>query len=352
VIAGKAIFEMGKQGAAVIQTGESFDFLLKKLDLAPDLLEQLREASRGTVDDMTLMSGTATLLAGTSDELGKKMGNLTPKLMEIAKAANKLNPSLGDTAFMYQSIATGIKRAQPLILDNLGLTIKVGEANEAMAKSLGKTVEELTAEEKAMAILNDTMRAGDLLIDQVGGTTESAADEMERMEANVTNLKNEILTGLVPSIGSAVEFGNKWIVSNNLQEDAIAAVNQAQADGIITQRLETILIDDLLSGKKDLVEVYDHLSRVTGYWREEMGLTADQLIKVSGHEKAHVLQVRAETAALLELDEAAEGVNETFGEWAETLEKQVITALGKLNDTTAEALRQTLLYEIATGDLT
>ncbi len=30
VLAGKALFSMGKQGAAVIQTGESFEFLLEK----------------------------------------------------------------------------------------------------------------------------------------------------------------------------------------------------------------------------------------------------------------------------------------------------------------------------------
>jgi len=153
VIAGKALFDLGERGAIVEQTGESFDFLIEKLELAPDLLDQLSDAALGTVDRMTLMGGVATLLAGTTDELGNRLGNATPQLLEIAKAANKLNPQLGDTAFMFESIATGVKRAQPLILDNLGLTIKVGAANEAMAKELGKSVEALTAEEKAMAIL-------------------------------------------------------------------------------------------------------------------------------------------------------------------------------------------------------
>jgi hypothetical protein len=99
-IAGKQIYELGKRGAIVTQTADSFDYLTKKLGLAPDILEQLRKASRGTIDDMTLMSSTATLLAGTSDELGKALGQATPQLLEIAKAANKLNPSLGTTSHM------------------------------------------------------------------------------------------------------------------------------------------------------------------------------------------------------------------------------------------------------------
>lgn len=191
-LAGKAIFEMAKQGAAVIQTGESFEFLLEKVGAAPDLLDQLTEATLGTVDSGTLMASTLTLTAGAGDDLTKMMMEAAPQLAKIAKAANKLNPALGDTAFMYKSIGTGVKRAQPLILDNLGLTIKVGTANEDFAKSIGKTVEQLTAEEKSMAILNATLAAGDNLIAQVGGSVEAAGDEMAIAEAKIANMTDEL----------------------------------------------------------------------------------------------------------------------------------------------------------------
>ena len=99
-VAGKQAFEFGKQGAAITQTAESFDLLLDKVGATPGLLDDLRDASRGTISDFELMSSTATLLAGASGELGTELANATPRLMEIAKAANKLNPALGDTAFM------------------------------------------------------------------------------------------------------------------------------------------------------------------------------------------------------------------------------------------------------------
>ncbi|HUW78765.1 MAG TPA: hypothetical protein VMV52_08470, partial [Candidatus Nanopelagicaceae bacterium] len=172
----KKVWDFAEQGAQVRQQAESFDFLMDKIGVTTDILGGLREASRGTVDDMTLMSGTATLLAGAGDELAKKLAMATPQLMEIAKASNKLNPSLGTTAFMYESIATGIKRAQPLILDNLGLTIKVGAANEAYAKKIGIAVTALSAEQKAIAMLEAALESGGNLIAQVGGTTESATD--------------------------------------------------------------------------------------------------------------------------------------------------------------------------------
>ena len=206
----KKVLDFGREGALITQTGESFDFLIKKIGASTSLLEELTAASRGTISEMELMTSTATLLAGAGDDLALSLADATPQLLEIAKAANKLNPSLGSTAFLYQSIATGVKRAQPLILDNLGITIKVGEANKAFAKSIGKTVEELTAEEKAMAILAGTLKAGDNLIQQVGGSTDSLTDSFDRLGVGVTEagdrLKKAVFTAIEPAVDSLADM--------------------------------------------------------------------------------------------------------------------------------------------------
>ena len=76
---GQAIWNMGKRGAAVEQTAESFDFLMKKLEVAPDMLEKLRREFKGTVDDMTIMSSIMTLTAGTTDDLGKAFLEAAPQ---------------------------------------------------------------------------------------------------------------------------------------------------------------------------------------------------------------------------------------------------------------------------------
>ena len=227
-VAAKKAFDLARSGAAIEQTRESFDRLIRSLGQGPELLEDLRKAARGTVDDMTLMSSVLTLVAGAGPELARGLLAATPRLLEIAKAANKLNPALGDTAFFFESIATGIKRAQPLILDNLGLTIKVGAANIAMAKELGKSVDALTAEEKAIAILNDTMRAGAVIIEQVGGSTEALTDEFDILTTNIKNAteawKIAIKEGLLPIV-----------TAYNENVAATTALNDALEIGIITQ---------------------------------------------------------------------------------------------------------------------
>jgi len=201
----KKAFDIGREGAVILQTAESWEFLLDKVRAAPDLLDQLTAASHGTISSQELMSSTMTLLAGASGELATQLANQTPQLMEIAKAANKLNPALGDTAFMYQSIATGVKRASPMILDNLGLTIRIGKANEKYAKQLGKTVEALTAEEKQLALLNATLEAGDDLIAQVGGTTESATDSFDQLAVIMEEAGDSLKTRLYPILLDAAE---------------------------------------------------------------------------------------------------------------------------------------------------
>ena len=114
-LAAKKAFDLGKEGAAIKQTGQSFEFLIQKVGASANLLDQLRSAAKGTISDMDLMSSTATLLAGTQGALAQELASSTPILLEIAKAAQKLNPALGDTTFLYDSLALGVKRASPMI---------------------------------------------------------------------------------------------------------------------------------------------------------------------------------------------------------------------------------------------
>ena len=208
-IAAKKAFDLAQAGAAISQTSQSFDMLMTKVGASSDHLDLLRTAAQGTVSDMQLMSSTATLLAGAQGELADQLAQSTPQLLEIAKAAQKLNPSLGDTTFLYDSLATGVKRASPMILDNLGLTIRIGEANEKYAEALGKTVEQLTADEQKQALLNETLRAGAVLIEQAGGNTVSATDKFNILNTTVANttdrLKVMLFEGMEPYVDTAIE---------------------------------------------------------------------------------------------------------------------------------------------------
>lgn len=179
-----------EEGASIRQTGRSFEYLTEQMYGVPNLLGQMKAASRGTISELQLMSSYMTLVAGTTPELGRNISQAVPQLIEIAKAANVLNPALGDTTFFFESLARGIKRTEYRLIDNLGLNVRVGEANKRYAAALGKTVQEMTAAERQQAFLNEVLRVGGQLIDQLGGSVSGLADPYQQLTANTENLGN------------------------------------------------------------------------------------------------------------------------------------------------------------------
>lgn len=250
----KQAFDLSKEGAAVIQTTESF----KQMGLS---LADLREASGGTIDDMTLMSSAMALLAGASDTLSPALEGSLDELMQIARAASKLNPALGDSAHMFESLALGIKRGSPMILDNLGLTISVAQANEKYAESLGKSVEQLTEEEKKIALLNATLEAGDTLIQQAGGSVDAYTDSWTRAEAAFKNAGDSLKANVAPSLEGTVEGVAKSVTAFS---QLVAIVKTARDEyGFLRGSWEafwsvlgadTDMMDKAAQGHRELVE--------------------------------------------------------------------------------------------------
>lgn len=185
-------YEFSKLGAKVQQTGESFDRMGQQLGLPIEQMARLREAAGGTISDLKLMSGQLTLTAGFSQDVATSFANAYPQLIQIARAAQALNPTLGDMDYMLSSISYGIKTSSQRVLDNLGIVVKAGDAYKIYADQLGISTQKLTAEQKQLALLNEVLRVGDNLIQQNGGNVASATDDYARFEANVENLKNAL----------------------------------------------------------------------------------------------------------------------------------------------------------------
>lgn len=184
------LYPVAKEGAGMAQLTMSFESLNRNILKTPNLIDDMGDAAKGTITDIAAMEGFLTLTAGATESASRKFAQAAPQLMEIAKAANKLNPTLGDTNYMFNSLARGIKRSETRLLDNLGLNIKVASANTEYAKAIGKTVIQLTAEDKQMALLNETLRVGAELINQVGGNTDSLTDRFDRMTVAWGNFVN------------------------------------------------------------------------------------------------------------------------------------------------------------------
>jgi hypothetical protein len=250
-------FEFAQEGAAINATKESFDRLGMSID-------KMRAASNNTIDDMGLMRSALTLMAGSSGEVADAFSGAMPQLLAMAKAANKLNPTLGDTDFMLQSIATAAKRQSSMIADNLGIIVKQEQAYKDYADSIGVAVTSLTAEQKQIAFLNGLLEAGNVLIEQAGGSTESAADSYAQLTTRVKNLtdvlKSQVAEAITPAVGA---FSEHYI--------AIDALNQIYPE--YQHHQEGLL--NILTGNSQATAEYNALLEVQATDAERARLTGE-----------------------------------------------------------------------------
>ena len=128
-------------------------------------------------------------------------------LMEIARAqAIRTGES---TSFLFQSLTSGVKRSSPKLIDNTGIVIKIGQANEKFAEALGKTVGELSATDKQLALLAETVRAGMRSIGQITKETEGARQKFERFKSVLGDIADRLTFGLQPALESTLDFFNE-----------------------------------------------------------------------------------------------------------------------------------------------
>lgn len=168
------------------------------------MIEAMRSMAKGTIADSDLIAAANKALIGSGQELGKEFGEALPRLLEMARASAKATGE--DVGFLFESLVLGIKRSSPMIIDNTGLQLKLGEAQEAYAKSLGITVAEMSAEQKQIALLTATLEAGAGMVEAMGDEQLTTAERMAQLRATTKNLKDEIGKALLPVLDALLKF--------------------------------------------------------------------------------------------------------------------------------------------------
>lgn len=183
----EGIGDLAARGAEVSAMERSFDSLTAAAGESGAVMKgTLREATMGLVDDMTLMQATNKSLLLGLPATAESMGTL-------AKTATVLGRAMGqDAAKSLDDLTTALGRSSPLILDNLGLTVKVGQANEEYARKLGKTAEQLTDAEKKMAFYEAAMAAAEKKVAELGEVQLTFGDRLQQVAVFLTNFKDAL----------------------------------------------------------------------------------------------------------------------------------------------------------------
>lgn len=168
-----SIAELVNGGLEMAETADGVTKAFKDMD-QPDLLENLRKATKGTVNDVQLM--TAAVKANDFriplEDLGKYLEFAQLKAQQTGQSVD----------YMTDSIVTGLGRKSPLILDNLGIS----------AAEISEKTKETGDFMKAVAEIVDTQLA------EAGETYISAADRAAQKTVELQNAQKALGDEILP----------------------------------------------------------------------------------------------------------------------------------------------------------
>ena len=190
----------------------------------PFSLEGAQAATRGLISESTLMaaasSATALKVTKTSDEFEK-----------LAEASVKLGAKLGQPADqLLNNLVTALGRGSTELLDNAGIVLKTGEAQERYAASIGKSVEALSDEEKASAFKVEAFKAIVAAADDTTMAIDSNAAAIVRFGNSWTSTWDSIERRTVNAVGSVLS------AAAGVNDELFEYAANAQAAAEITAR--------------------------------------------------------------------------------------------------------------------
>ena len=176
-----------------------FKSLAKQSGFSSVALTKLQKATDGTIDSLQLMKqANNAMLLGIADS--------EDQMAEMFDVAQRLGSALGqDTAFAVDSLVTGLGRQSKLMLDNLGIMVDTGKANEEYAAKLGLTVDQLTDQQKKQAFVNAAMASANTLVDKLGAESLTTTDHLAQMNTAVTEMAIAFGEALGPAVTAAAK---------------------------------------------------------------------------------------------------------------------------------------------------
>ena len=175
---------------------------------AKGLLEAMKKASKGTITEIDIMKSANLAMQLMGEDVIKYL----PKMAEIATGVARAQGV--EASQMLSDIVRASGRQSVMILDNLGVSsVRAGQLMEEYAQKLGKTRDQLTESEKSAAFFYATMKAGEEVLQRSGGATEDFSTRLERFNATVKNLSDNIAKLMLPILDALVTVLDKIVSS-------------------------------------------------------------------------------------------------------------------------------------------
>lgn len=139
--------------------------------------------------------------AAQAGAIGIASGLQPSQLKDLASAAKNLSGVLGrDLNDSFNRLIRGVTKAEPELLDELGIILRLDTATENYRIKMGGLTRELTAAERTQAVHNETMRQYERIL---GGVTSKQQEFINSATALGAALKKDVLEPLMGLAASA-----------------------------------------------------------------------------------------------------------------------------------------------------
>ena len=314
----QAGIEMAKFAATAEGIERSYALVTASAGLFADKLQtDLHNAAGGTISDLELMRIANTALVGASRETQQMLGESLPQILEIARASARATGA--DFQWVFSTLVDGIRKGSPMLIDNARLQIKAGEAAEEYARKVGKSVGDLTAQERTQATLNAVLKDGAYLVESLGGSVDDAWAPMNRFNVAWEEWRLMMGEAALPAMSMMAERATeamKAIDSKQVREFSAAMMELAESVHVASGAIEGLGLNTMLGGATKAIQVVTSLrrglndlaeSKIFGY---EMPPFIQEMIRTANPFRAVVAQV---SGSFMDMKDNLEDVAPMFG---------------------------------------
>ena len=144
--------------------------------------------------------------AAEAAAIGVAKGFSPQQLEDLADGARKASSALGrNFEDAFDRLIRGASKAEPELLDELGITLRLKTATESYAKALGVQADALTASQRSQAVLLETQKQ----LDELFGKGVAETNPFVVLAKTFEDLTRAGTNALMPMITSIVDIINK-----------------------------------------------------------------------------------------------------------------------------------------------
>ena len=177
--------------------------------------------------------------ASQAAAIGLAAGLNPSQLNQFGEAAKTISVALGrDVTDSFNRLVRGVTKAEPELLDELGIILRLDEATTKYAAQLGTTKEQLTTFQKSQAVANDVLEQAET---RYGAINQLIGGDSINQLAKLQVAFDEVLNRIRSFIGPIAEFFGTFLTENiNSATAAVGIFAASISRGLINQAIPTI----------------------------------------------------------------------------------------------------------------